>query len=313
MDSPDKFLSSEFDYIYVNQAEELDKHSWELLTGRATGRAGNTTEPMVFGDCNPGPPWHWILERMSSGDLVMFEQLHEHNPVLFNQSTGEITEQGRATMAVLDSLTGIRYERGRLGRWVASEGIVYDNFSIDGNVTIDAEYRPDIQEVYWGVDDGYAHGGGIGTPGHHPRAVVLAQIMPNGFINIFDEYYETLKLPEETITELLERPYQRPELTMVDSSAAELRRRLIDADLANMGATHRVADGIKNMRRFILDGNGVRMLRIHPRCVNLIREMQTYRYDPKSKQADAGEPKPEKLNDHAVDACRYLLHFWRWE
>jgi len=41
MDKPDKFLSAEFDFIYINQAEELNLDDYEKLTGRATGRAGN--------------------------------------------------------------------------------------------------------------------------------------------------------------------------------------------------------------------------------------------------------------------------------
>jgi phage terminase large subunit len=253
------------------------------------------------------------LQRRAAGALAFFEQFHKHNPTLYNQETGEITEQGEKTMSVLEQLTGIRRDRGLLNLWVAAEGIVYDTFSLSENVTEEAEYRPEIEEVYWGIDDGYAEGGGIGTPGHHPRAVVLAQVMPNGFINIFDEYYETLKLPETTIQELLDRPYHEPELAMVDSSAAELRRRLVDFGIHNTGATHRVADGIKNVRRFILDGNGQRMLRVHPRCVNLIREMQSYRYDPKSNASEAGEPKPLKSNDHLCDAGRYLLWQWRWD
>ncbi|MBK7424786.1 MAG: hypothetical protein IPJ48_17835 [Propionivibrio sp.] len=37
MDNADKFLSAEFDFIYVNQAEELFLDDWEKLAGRATG------------------------------------------------------------------------------------------------------------------------------------------------------------------------------------------------------------------------------------------------------------------------------------
>jgi hypothetical protein len=119
LDNPDKALSGEYDFIYVNQAEELALGDWEILTGRATGRAGNTPYAQVFGDCNPSVPTHWILNRKR---LKMFEQRHESNPTLYNQETGEITEQGIKTMDVLDNLTGLRYKRGRLGLWVSAEG-----------------------------------------------------------------------------------------------------------------------------------------------------------------------------------------------
>ena len=309
LDKPEKFLSAEFDYIYINQVEEIPQAAYEMLTGRATGRAGNTDSPQILGDCNPSYPGHWILARHSAGMLEFYEQLHEHNPTLYDDA-GTITALGQATMINLEKLTGVRRQRGLEGLWVAAEGAIYDNFSYSENVTEAADYNPDWP-VYWGVDDGYAEGGGLGTPGHHPRAFVLANQRPDGGFNVFAEYYRTLQLPEASIQEVLSWPYHEPDLALVDSSAAELRRRLVDNNIFNGAASHRVADGIKVVRRFICDGSGQRLLHIHPRCVNLIRELQSYRYDEHSKMSEAGEPKPLKLDDHLPDATRYLLFNFR--
>ena len=123
MDNADKFLSAEYDYIYVNQAEELTLDDWEKLTGRATGRAGNAPWTQVMADCNPGPPTHWILKR---DRLKRFESRHEDNPILHDHKVGAWTAQGKRTLQALDSLTGVRYKRGRLGLWVAAEGQVYE-------------------------------------------------------------------------------------------------------------------------------------------------------------------------------------------
>lgn len=308
LDNAGKFLSAEYDYIYVNQAEELELDDWEKLVGRATGRAGNAPYPQVMADCNPGPPTHWILQRPS---IKLIEQRHEYNPVLFNQETGEITEQGKRTMFILDALTGIRYQRGRLGLWVAAEGVIYDNFSLAENVTADAEYNPD-PPVIFGVDDGYAHGQGPGTESYHPRVFLLGQETPIGGVNIFAEYYHTGELSERSIAEVLSWPYRKAEIAYVDSSAAELKARLWEADIHTVGATHKVSEGIKNVRRMICDGHGVRLLRIHPRCTNLIRELQSYRYDGQSHLAIIGEPKPLKVDDHGVDALRYLCWHLRY-
>jgi phage terminase large subunit len=306
LDNPDKFLSSEWDFIYINQTEEITKDAYEKLCARATGRAGNTPYTQVIGDCNPSYPGHWILQKKSAGELVFLEQFHRDNPMLYNQETGEITEQGKRTMEVLHKLTGVRRERGLLNRWVAAEGIIFDNFSHTGNVTESAEYNPEL-ETYWGIDDGYAEGSGIGTISHHPRVILLAQQTAIGGINVFEEYYQTQTMPEASLDEVMSWPYNLPRMALVDSSAAELRRRLSDKQIFNGAATHRVSDGIKIARRFICDGNGVRLLKIHPRCENLIRELQSYRYDDKARTAEAGEPRPMKLDDHCPDALRYLL------
>lgn len=203
-------------------------------------------------------------------------------------------------------LPEIVFRREYLANFEVSEGLVFDNFSLTGNVRESAEYNPEL-EVYWGVDDGYAHGGGVGTFGHHPRVFLLGQQTSTGGVNIFAEYYQTLQMPESSLKEVMSWPYKLPRIALVDSSAAELRRRLSDNGIFNGAATHRISDGIKIMRRFVCDGNSVRLLQIHPRCKNLIRELQSYRYDDKSRWSEAGEPKPMKLDDHTIDACRYLL------
>ncbi len=122
MDRPGKVLSGERDGVYVNQAEELTLEDWETLTTRTTGRGAVTPHPMLFGDCNPGAPTHWIINRPS---LQVLYSRHEDNPSLID-AAGAQTAQGIRTMAVLDALTGVRKERLRYGRWVAAEGAVYD-------------------------------------------------------------------------------------------------------------------------------------------------------------------------------------------
>lgn len=308
LDNPGKTLSAEYDFIYVNQSEEIDLDTWETLTRAVTGRAGNAPYTQIMGDCNPSHPNHWILARQLEGKLKLFEQLHEHNPVLYDQITGELTVQGVKTMATLDALTGIRYLRGRKGKWVQAEGVIYDNFdpTIGQSVTYEAEYN-DSYSVRWGIDDGYVRGQGPGTASYHPRVILFANITPQGFVYVFDEYYATGELSEVSIQNCLDKPYKRPEIGFIDSSAAELKARLWSSGIQTLGATHKVGEGIKNARRFMCDPNGVRMVKIHPRCVNLIRELQSYAYDADSTVSTVGERKPSKIDDHGPDALRYLL------
>ena len=131
----------------------------------------------------------------------------------------------------------------------------------------------------------------------------IAVFVP-GIDNILLNYDERLEDRNDALRYLT---YKQPELAAVDSSAAELRHRIGERGIMHSGATHEVSEGIKLVRRYICDGQGVRLLQIHPRCVNLINEMQSYRYDDKSLHVKAGEPKPKKIDDHCVDALRYML------
>lgn len=124
LDNPGKALSSERDTIYVNQAEELRPGDWEVLTTRVTGRGAVMPFTRIFGDCNPGPPSHWIKRRHT---LRLINSRHEDNPTLFDER-GNILPQGKKTLAILDNLTGARKQRLRYGRWVHAEGVVYEEW-----------------------------------------------------------------------------------------------------------------------------------------------------------------------------------------
>ena len=86
LDDADKYLSAEYDYIYVNQAEEISLDEWEKLCGRATGRAANAPYPQVLADCNPGNPNHWILQKQT---LNRIKTTHQDNPTLFDHETND--------------------------------------------------------------------------------------------------------------------------------------------------------------------------------------------------------------------------------
>jgi hypothetical protein len=102
----------------------LAARDWQVLLTRATGRAGHVPAPRVLGDANPGPPGHWILRRAAAGRLLKLDSAHRDNPALYTDD-GELTEQGRRTMAILDGLEGVERDRLRDGLWVAAEGTVY--------------------------------------------------------------------------------------------------------------------------------------------------------------------------------------------
>lgn len=155
LDHPEKILSGERDGIYVNQAEQISEADWETITSRTSGRGAVTSTPMAWGDCNPGPENHWIVRRKQSGALRLLESRHEDNPDLFDDA-GRLTNAGTARLAVLDRMTGVRYQRGRLGRWVGTEGQFYTQ--LDEGIHVLKE-QPDFAGwPVWGcLDYGFAH------------------------------------------------------------------------------------------------------------------------------------------------------------
>lgn len=171
MDDPGKVLSGERDFIYINQAEELNQDDWETLSTRATGRGAVTETPMLFGDCNPGPADHWILRRRDAGALMILESRHEDNPSLYDDN-GELTAQGTRTMAVLSALTGVRKQRLRYGLWVGAEGQFFEAW--DAALHVCDPFAIPADWPIWGAFDyGFVHNTAFGLFTRHEDQVYL--------------------------------------------------------------------------------------------------------------------------------------------
>lgn len=291
MDNPDKVLSSERDFIYVNQAEELSLADWETLATRCTGRAGNAPYAQLFGDCNPGALDHWIRLRATSGALTLLRSYHADNPSLYD-ATGQLTEQGRRTLDVLNALTGVRRKRLLEGEWATAEGAVYDEFTRETHVC----QRPGPwRSVILGVDEGYTN----------PGVILALGLDGDGRAHIIEEFYARRVLQDAFVAEAkrMTEAHNAAEL-WVDPSAAGLIAELRRAGLVAHPAQNAVTEGIQAVKaRLAVAGDGRARLTVDPSCVNLIAEFESYVW----KQGTTRREEPEKANDHAMDALRYAV------
>jgi hypothetical protein len=211
------------------------------------------------------------------------------------------------------------------GDWDAEhrDGLIYDTWSSsswpDGNVTSEAEYRPD-KPLYWACDDGYVFGDGPGSINYHPRVILMIQDNGIGGLDVIDEYVEAGENHAETLKKLLlpwdgSEPeqrtrwhqYKRPDIAYMPSEAQMFQGEVHKYGIMTVNSTHPVGEGIRTVRQLIVDGNGQRALRVHPRCQCYIYEKSEYRSDPKGR-AVTGEIVPRKVDDHTNDAERYLVH-----
>ena len=190
-------------------------------------------------------------------------------------------------------------------------GHVYDDGD-GGNVTTEADYVPGGGDVYWLIDDGYSAGSAERTVGldprrgmyvatAHPRVFLLAQLKGDGHLDIFYEDYACLLLSDQHIVRVQALPYPEPERAIYGPGGAEIRGRLVEAGLAPRQSGPQVEESIKELRRGLaLDPNGVRMIRIHPRCRLLRGELLSYHRDVEGRII--------KAFDHGPDALR--VGFW---
>jgi hypothetical protein len=311
LDNAQKVLSAEYDFIYVNQAEELTINEWELLLGRATGRAGNAPYSQIFGDCNPDVPTHWILHRAR---LRRFRQMHEHNPTLFDQSTGLITPQGLLSLESLDSLTGVRYKRGRLGQWAGAEGQVYEDYDPDTHL-IDPFPIPRHWRRYRAIDFGLKN----------PFVCQWWASDEDKRLYLYREIYmtnRTVGVHSKDINRL--SADERVTGTVADHDVAA-RATLDEHGIMTIAAKKDITLGIQKVqerlkiqadgkpRIFFLKGALVEadpMLYrsvpgdLHPVCTE--HEFSSYVW-PKGADGKAVKEVPVDMNNHGMDAMRYMV------
>ena len=250
-------------------------------------------------NCNPENPLHWFrtewIQKADEKNALHIHFLMDDNPAL-----DEATRQRYRSM-----YSGIFYERYVLGKWVVSEGIIYDMFDLTANVYAD-EQRP--ASMYF--------------DGMRTIACDYGTVNPTVFLDIYDydgvfrvdrEYRwdsrkeRRQKTDEEYADDLIAFMGKKQCAVIVDPSAASFIAALRRRGVYVMPADNDVLDGIRKTATLLQQ----RRLLIHQGCKGLIDELGLYLWDKKT-----GDDKPVKENDHGPDALRYYVNSlpdWRFE
>jgi phage terminase large subunit len=300
LDKSSKVLSSEHDIILVNQAEQLELDEWETLTTRVTGRAGNMPYSQLIGDMNPSYPTHWPYHRPS---LTMFYSKHEHNPTLFDPKTGDITERGERTMAVLNRLTGVRRDRLLDGKPARAEGVIVDEYN-EAKHRIYEDAVPEIVRWVGDVDWGYTN----------PGSLKLWGLDKDDRMYLMGQVYHTRRKIDWWVKRAkeLEEELGRAEAWLCDPSEPAYIAQFRSAGLNARKGVNDFSPGINAVKQRFDDD---RMFFVYnnlkykdqslarerkPTCVE--EELPAYVWaDKKHKEV------PVKENDHGVDGLRYAV------
>lgn len=287
IDRPGRVLSGALDFVYVNQAEELEVGDWETLSTRVTGRAGVIVPGILFGDMNPGPVYHWLYQREIAESIEILSTTHKDNPSLYD-GEGKPTVRGLETIARLSKLTGTRRVRLFEGKRATLEGTIYAEF--DRSLHVKRRLPSEFQAFLLALDAGY----------DHPAVILLIGADHDLRLHIFKESYASGVLPSKHANQTLAWSREHHAgLAVADPSAAGLI-----AELRNVGMkieTPEIRDveqGIDLVHELLaVQADKRPRLTVDPECVNTINELESYRRI---------KGRIVKENDHAMDALRYL-------
>jgi len=252
----------------------------------------------TIGDMNPAYPQHWVYHRKS---LKVFYSFHDENPMLYDQRTGEITEQGKRTMAVLDALTGVRRIRLRDGKPALAEGAIY-NWN-DAIHLIDESPKAGLHVA--SVDWGFSHPGVLG----------IWRLDGDGRMYLIRQVYQTRKTIDWWIEQAKELHSEFNILWFAcDPSEPAYIEQFNQAGLKAEAAFSRVLPGINavEQRLKVLADGRPRLFVIRDSLREIDQSLKA-NYKPYAVEqefpgyiwAGTNKEQPVKENDHGVDMVRY--------
>ena len=252
---------------------------------QALARCSVNNSKMWF-NCNPDNPSHWFfnewIKKSAEKHALYIHFTMDDNPTLSQKLKNRYKRL----------YSGTFYERFVLGKWSASEGIVYPMFSSEKHV-----YSGDVQCERFVISCDY------GTV--NPSSFGLWGLCDNVWYRIREYYYSSRKTgvsrtDEEHYTALenLAGDYNISRV-IVDPSAASfiecIRRH---GRFRVVKANNDVITGIRHVSTALKQNK----LRFNESCKDIIREFSLYCWNEKS-----GNDAPVKENDHAMDDMRYFV------
>lgn len=167
LDDPTKIMSTEFNFIYLQEAVEILSTDYEALVSR--NRYRGTPYNQLLADTNPSHARHWLRKRSMTERVgydgkptgkplvTLINTTLKDNPRFWDEANRSWTEDGMQYLAKMQNLTGTMRKRLLDGEWVSSEGIVYPEFDAEIHVIKRSQMPviPGHWQRYIGIDFGY--------------------------------------------------------------------------------------------------------------------------------------------------------------
>lgn len=275
---------------YANEITLQHENTVNEAIGRCSGEGAR-----FFWDTNPDHPKHRIKTDFidNSGELLSNGQVYIKAHAFQLEDNTFLTPQYIETLKRSIG-EGVFYDRKIRGLWVAAEGVVYPGFSEAVHV-VDNFKIPEEWPLYRAIDLGY----------NNPLVCLWGALSPDNILYVYDEHYESKQLIGYHSDRIKERE-GRFVSTVRDHDAQD------GAELENNGIYTRparkdVKEGIQKVAaRLKKRGNGKPGIFVFRKCINTIREYQSYQWE-KGVDGKPVKETPKKIDDHAMDALRYLV------
>ena len=267
---------------WLDEASDIQEEFLDTVVERCS-----LGERKIVISTNPKGPYHWLKLRFidqRSEDVKRIAWRLEDNPYGVDAEYIETLKR---------TLQGATLRRDVYGEWTAESGLVYPNF------TPNAPPLGEPAEYHLAMDfasSSVSHALLVGVWPGGRQAWVVDEWRWDGRVRgelTPDEQARRIRVWLDGV---------QPKRVFVDPAASHMRVALSRVGLAAVAAENEVLAGIYAVQAWLAEER----LGVSPRCVETVRELGGYAWDPKAMET--GEDKPVKANDHACDALRYWVY-----
>ncbi|WP_424244370.1 phage terminase large subunit [Elusimicrobium posterum] len=278
LDDVEKIKSTEFNYIWLEEATDYSYEDYLFLTTRLSAEKpeGWLRNKMTM-TMNPGSNLHWIYtELIQKKKAEVINTTYKDNPFLDPEYVKSLEDLEFADKNIFDKLAK--------GLWVAKTESVYDRWDILSKKVWPKE---EGNEVLYGLDFGF----------NNPSALIKI-IVHDGEIYAEEVLYERRLTNSDLIRRFEDLEVSKKFEMIADSEDPNRIKEIEDEGYNVYGAKKTKVFG---------EVNQVKKYKIHvlESSKNLISELKNYSWKKDSTGKILDEA--EKVNDHAMDALRYAV------
>lgn len=277
IDEIEKVKGSQFNYIFMNEANQFTLEEFQFLKLRLSAPREDNRPNQIILDLNPSDYYGWVREYTEKyrDEIDLIKSNFRDNPFL-DKNYKEMILKLREENLHLWKIYG-------LGEWDKPEHLVYTNWDV---ITDELFDRITSEWEAYGLDWGY----------NSPTALVYVKIRDK-VIYVKELIYQTKLLVSEFV-ELIETMGISKEIPIyVDPSEPALIKYLQERGFWAEGGNRNVKEGIRELQMC--------QILITESSVNLIDEIRNYSFQTKD---DKILDEPVKWKDHALDALRYAYY-----
>lgn len=275
---------------YINEASLAKKDVFEEIRSRCSGKGAR-----VICDTNPDVPTHYLKQLIDQAEERNDPTIIAKHFTIFDNKEN-LDPDYLETM--VNSKSGVFYERDILGLWSSGDGIVYADFDIHENEITRKEYEEMYPEqvrkhgltYIAGVDWGYEHKGCI---------VVIAVDYQNNF-TLIEEHTHKHWQGTDWLAKANEIKARYGNIKFYcDSARPEYVGMFRQNGINAINAYKRILKGVDTVASLIKQ----RKFKVVKEAINYFeKEIFEYNWDEKT-----GEPEKKDGNDDVMDTTRYAV------